>query len=211
MRGVKNTPEQIRATWSDRYVVSDRGCHEWSGARWASGYGAIEVNYKTRRAHRVAYELFVGPIPEGMVVRHKVCDNPCCVNPAHLRVGTHADNARDRDEQGRGTSIHRSLLGPDWPIFLKRLNELGLSQDRLAVKFGVSRKIIEGALRRAPKGKMKNTRRTRSGLQVLPGRNWTIFLKRLNQLGLSQRRLAKKFGVSRNVIKRTINRHYPTT
>ena len=49
----------------------------------------------------MAYELLVGPISKGRVVRHYVCDNPCCVNPAHLKVGTIADNMQDKVDKGR--------------------------------------------------------------------------------------------------------------
>jgi hypothetical protein len=76
-------------------------CWLWKGSRRARSYGLISINGKPTGAHRVAYELLVGSIPEGQVVRHYVCDNPCCVNPAHLKLGTRADNARDRAEKGR--------------------------------------------------------------------------------------------------------------
>jgi lambda repressor-like predicted transcriptional regulator len=205
MKNPKNTPEHLRATWSDRYVTSDRGCHEWSGGRSPQGYGSVAFEGQMRGAHRLAYELFVGPIPDGMVVMHE-CDNPCCVNPAHLRVGTYADNTRDMLEKGRDSGTSPQLHGPDWPIFLKRLNQLGLSQERLAVKFGVSRGVIRAALKRAPRGERANTRRACHGNQALPGPDWPIFLRKLNQLGLSQRRLAEKFGVSSDVIRATMNR-----
>jgi len=148
----KNTPELLRATWSSRFEVSKSGCHEWLASRKEGRYGQINMNRQNMGAHRVAYELFVGPIPEGQVVRHVVCGNPCCVNPAHLRLGTQGDNNRDTVRDGNWANGRvPTLTGTDWPIFLKRLNQLGLSQRRLAKKFGVSRTTIQRTIHRARK------------------------------------------------------------
>lgn len=81
---------------------ADGPCWEWAGTCGAGGYGVLAVDHRTHKAHRLAYETWVGPIPEGMVVRHK-CDNPPCINPEHLELGTPKDNARDREERGRRT------------------------------------------------------------------------------------------------------------
>ena len=75
-------------------------CWEWTAGKNADGYGRIWNGCTHLRAHRVAYEIFVGDIPEGLHVRHK-CDNRVCVNPHHLEVGTNADNVRDMVERGR--------------------------------------------------------------------------------------------------------------
>jgi hypothetical protein len=75
------------------------GCWNWTGAT-SHGYGAIQMWPKVQRAHRVAYEYFVGPIPIGKLLRH-ICDNKRCVNPAHLLPGTKSDNGRDSVERGQ--------------------------------------------------------------------------------------------------------------
>lgn len=83
-------------------VISD--CWEWTGAKMC-GYGALRNRdsagkWTTPKAHRLSYEHFHGPIPDGMVVMHS-CDNPGCVNPAHLSVGTNKENVDDRQSKGR--------------------------------------------------------------------------------------------------------------
>lgn len=76
------------------------GCWLWTGAKYRGGYGHMGMNGKNTKVHRFSYEHFVGPIPAGLIVRHK-CDNPCCVNPEHLMTGTHKDNTNDKIARGR--------------------------------------------------------------------------------------------------------------
>jgi hypothetical protein len=78
----------------------DASCWEWIGSRHSTGYGNFKAGPRLVRAHRYAYERAFGPISEGLVVRH-ICDNPSCVNPAHLQLGTQAENIRDAFERGR--------------------------------------------------------------------------------------------------------------
>lgn len=72
------------------------GCWEWQGSKDVQGYGRINIGNVPRLVHRVAYELLVGPIPEGLELDHQ-CVNPPCLNPAHMAPVTHAENmARTR-------------------------------------------------------------------------------------------------------------------
>ncbi len=83
-------------------------CWLWEGGKFSDGYGNIGTSRGARRTHRVSYELYIGPIAAGLQVLHS-CDNPACINPAHLSLGTGADNMRDRDAKGR----HVPCLGTD--------------------------------------------------------------------------------------------------
>jgi len=77
-------------------------CHQWAACT-IKGYGRFGVGAKMIRSHRVSYEIHRGPIPDGLCVLHE-CDNPTCVNPQHLFVGTHQDNADDKMAKGRHTN-----------------------------------------------------------------------------------------------------------
>jgi len=83
-------------------------CWLWFGAVGKHGYGNVNRGGKTWRAHRLAWSLVHGQIPSGKFVLHR-CDNPLCCNPAHLFVGSHADNMRDMREKGRSLTGDRSV------------------------------------------------------------------------------------------------------
>lgn len=92
---------------------SPDGCMEWSGNRDIAGYGVIRSGGKDEpvlKAHRVAWEFTNGPIPDGLFVCHS-CDNPPCVRPDHLFVGTVGDNNRDMIAKGRYAKVRPSNRG----------------------------------------------------------------------------------------------------
>lgn len=84
----------------DRYTVTETGCWEYSGDRLPTGYGRLMQDGRILLAHRVAWALTHGEIADGLYVCHK-CDNPPCMNPAHLFLGDVRENNRDRTLKGR--------------------------------------------------------------------------------------------------------------
>lgn len=130
----------LKAVLFNRSRLAASGCWEWTGPRRA-GYGLLARNNRTTGAHRVAYEAYHGPIPNGMVVRH-TCDNPSCINPDHLLVGTQADNAADRTARGRGHRLKGERVGtakltPMQVLEIKTSFDRSLSE--LATDFGIEK------------------------------------------------------------------------
>jgi hypothetical protein len=82
-----------RTGWSSAEVRITTGCWQWTGGKDAYGYGAIYRDGKVAKAHRVSYEMHVGPIADGLVIDH-LCRNPGCVRPLHLDPVEHGENTR---------------------------------------------------------------------------------------------------------------------
>lgn len=92
--------EKIKQRLFEKRKIVGSGCWIWTGYRTAIGYGETSVNQKGWRVHRLAYTIFVGPIPEKTQVCH-TCDTPACFNPVHLWLGTARENRLDALKKGR--------------------------------------------------------------------------------------------------------------
>lgn len=124
----------------DRSAGPD-ACHEWTAYR-LNGYGSFSLGGKMCNAHRVAYVLAYGLIPAGLVVRHR-CDTPPCCNPAHLTIGTAADNSRDmveRDRQVKGEAQRDAKLTVEDVNELRRRvrSDNYVTYTELAAEYGVA-------------------------------------------------------------------------
>jgi hypothetical protein len=123
-------------------------CWPWLGATFQDGYGQFWIAPKLARAHRISYLIFKGLIPKGKYVLHS-CDNPICVNPHHLFLGTHDSNMEDCRKKGRmakGEQNGRAVLTQQSIIQIFELQEKGWGCYKLARKFRVSHMAIRSVL-----------------------------------------------------------------
>lgn len=133
--------------WNKVNRKADHECWEWIAFKHPLGYGHFGLNGKVEKAHRVAYKLHhKTTIPEGLVVRHK-CDNPPCCNPSHLELGTLSDNSRDMKQRGRSLFGERSNTAKLTDQQIQEIRDRmktytrGL-QSQLAIEYGVSQSAI---------------------------------------------------------------------
>lgn len=120
-------------------------CWEWVGATRAGPYGSFRLGKTATGAHRVSYRLFVGPIPDRMLVLHS-CDNPPCVNPNHLFLGTDLDNAMDKIKKGRGL---KKLTQIQIEEMTSKYQTGTYLQRELATEYGVNQHTVWYHLSRA--------------------------------------------------------------
>lgn len=133
--------------WSK--VQKTDACWQWIGCHARGGYGSIKHKGRVLQAHRVAYELQCGPIPDGMDVCHH-CDNASCVRGDHLFAGTHTENMHDMLAKGRGqASRNRGAMNPqakltdDVVLHIRQWYASGrISQRRLALEYGIRQQTV---------------------------------------------------------------------
>ena len=116
LRHAQQKPRKtIKERWREKFLRPEEGCWEWIAAIGNHGYGVFTISTKVHiTAHRYAWEISNGKIPDGMHVCHK-CDNRKCVRPSHLFLGTNVDNITDSVKKGRRKGIARPKWGPDHP------------------------------------------------------------------------------------------------
>lgn len=131
-----------------KYVPAENlvsGCWEWTGCLSKCGYGVLTCDRKTTLAHRISYEMYVGALDPKLSVCH-ACDNPPCVNPNHLFLGSHAQNMRDASIKGRmhiGSRNGSAKLTEKEVIEIIKLHGSGnCTQHSLSVMFGVDSSSI---------------------------------------------------------------------
>ena len=147
----KPTPASER--FRTKYVPEpNSGCWLWNAGTNHQGYGRFFLGggRRSTQAHRASYELHVGPVPGDMVVCHR-CDNPSCVNPGHLFLGTQADNMADKRRKGRaarGRANVNGRLAPQAVREIRRRCAAGERQADVASDFGVTQANVSSIVTR---------------------------------------------------------------
>lgn len=139
-------PEDV---FDNRYKVTRTGCWKWTGSLNDFGYGLLLIGGKQVRAHRYSYERANGKIPNGKVLMHS-CDNPPCVNPGHLSIGTRLQNNRDAASKRRTPSgvRHWACRLTEEQISIIRKSCDSVKQNELARTFNVSQSAISRIINR---------------------------------------------------------------
>lgn len=165
MKSITLTEKDISRFWSKVKIGSPDKCWEWKGKLDAKGYGHFQISHinplgrDNPRAHRVSYYIHYGEIPNTLSVCHK-CDNPSCVNPHHLFVGTYDDNNKDRARKGRsshGETHPKAVLTEEQAILVMQMRHSGKSQREIGKSLGVSHVAIGNIFRGITWKHLKNT------------------------------------------------------
>lgn len=202
------TPADSQRFWSKVDQRGNSDCWLWTASRIPGGYGQFVVRGRPEKAHRVAYSLTHGPIPRGAHVLHS-CDIPHCVNPAHLALGSPVENMRDR--QVRGRQRHPGPLGAWERAYLEESLRGGAYHTDLAATYGVTLATVsriagelraQGVILPTLPQRTKDPRLTPEQIRAVRAATH-----------LSQRALARRYGVSESLIgrirRRVLWRHIP--
>lgn len=201
---MKLTEKELERYWAKIDKTPDQGpegdCWIWVGSKFDNGYGAFWLRKQNMGAHRAAWSLKNGLIPEGACILHS-CHNRCCVNPDHLRAGSQQDNADDMvnaNRQTRGESHSQSKLTKVEVMEIRELYTVGMSVAELMEKFSIVQQTISKIVKGSRWSHIGGPRtKDRSKISMDDAAEIREQYSRGNVTYLT---LAKKYGVNRSYI-----------
>jgi len=175
-------------------------CWLWTRSVNSSGYGQMQYSGRVRRTHQLAWSFVNGPIPPGLQVLHR-CDNPPCCNPAHLFLGTHADNMRDMAQKGRAARA-QSPLTSEQVREIQALAHAGLGRREIAGRFGVHPDTVSKISRGRAWKPLTEEPAAAAPLRQPLSTDSIAEIRRLLSAGLSRSEIARRFGVNPTTVGR---------
>jgi hypothetical protein len=205
-------------------TINNNACMIWTAYKDYWGYGDFSLshinskNKKSKRmpAHKFSWQCYNGPVPiyefpDRLVVRHKICHNPACVNPLHLEIGTDQQNVADMVNDGRqakGSKNGRAELSDEEVFEILKLSKSGITQQKIADRFGVTRgaisKIVIGRTWSELTGIIYdsnncNTKGVNNGMSKL-NNNTIREIRQKLKLGRTGTSLAREYSISDSII-----------
>jgi hypothetical protein len=141
LEGVPKWRPSVLQRFNEKWTEDENGCHIWNACVDKDGYGLFKMDDKSMRANRVSYLLYKGEIPKGVKVRH-TCDNPACVNPAHLILGTQGQNNQDKIDRFRQPWQFESIEY----LEMRSLIQLGVHEDAIVERSGINKDTLRNRL-----------------------------------------------------------------
>lgn len=196
---IKDTEKAKRAIYKNTIrPESGDGCWEWTGYKSTHGYGKVRVGGPQVLAHRVSYTIFVGPISPFQQALHK-CDNPGCVNPDHIFLGTSKDNMADMARKKRyrpchGEKNYRAMFTDAQVVEIRELWDSGAKYKDIARRFGCKKEPIKRICRNDGWTHLPPAKRKFQFTKAIPESEMPKVIERL-KAGERQRDVAKDYGV----------------
>lgn len=199
------------ARMMERTTETETGCVVFTGYRNRKGYSSVRCDGRNEMGHRLAYEVMVGPIPDGMFVCHR-CDNPPCVNPEHLFVGSPAENSADmvakgRSPRQRGEASGKARLTDDDVREMADLRREGVPLKDIAARFGVSGPHVSRILR--GKRRQWTDGLDLSGIDTSQRDPATDEIVAMREAGATTTEIAARFGKNTGTVWRILKRAAP--